>query len=173
MDGLSFDGGPVEKVVPALKRLRAEGQSFRLVVVQNDPNFRLDGIDIENKIWSQDTELRDLQSFDIGLAPSFDGELYEGKCGFKQVEYMTTGVPVVSSFVGGVRDFLVHEQNGMVTNTDDDWYQHIKRLIADRALRARLSSHARSLVESKYCANVQGAVVADAVKNAIHSNRVR
>jgi glycosyltransferase involved in cell wall biosynthesis len=86
--------------------------------------------------------------------------IYQGKCGFKQLQYMAVGVPFVSSWVGGARDFVVHGRNGLVAQSPEDWYQHLKALLDSQELRSRLSRSGRELVETRYSIERQGPRVA-------------
>ena len=156
----------LDLIAPALRRLRAEGHAFRLVVVGAGPDFRLDGVEIERREWSLATEIDDFRNVDIGLAPMHVSPWHEGKCGFKQVQYMAVGVPCVSSLVGGARDFVVHDQNALVATTTDDWHTQISRLMRDRDLRARLSRDGRALVERQMCIEVQTPRIADVLRAA-------
>jgi glycosyltransferase involved in cell wall biosynthesis len=93
--------------------------------------------------------------------------VYQGKCGFKQIQYMAVGVPFVSSWVGGARDFVVDGENGLVAHTKEDWYRHLKALLESHELRRRLSQNGRRLIEREYCIEVQGPRVAQFVEEAV------
>jgi glycosyltransferase involved in cell wall biosynthesis len=150
----------LELVEPALHQLRAEGHDFEVHVVGAGEDFRLDTVGLVSRPWRLDDEIREFQRIDIGLAPMHGEPVYQGKCGFKQVQYMAVGVPFVSSWVGGARDFVVDGQNGLVAHNTEDWYRHLKALLDSRELRAKLSRNGRQLVEREYCVEAQGPRVA-------------
>jgi len=150
----------LELVEPALHRLRAEGYEFEVHVVGAGDDFALDTVAIEARPWRLREEIEAFQRIDIGLAPMHSAPIYQGKCGFKQLQYMSVGVPFVSSWVGGARDFVMHGDNGLVAENAEDWYQHLKALLQSRELRARLSRSGRELVETRYCIERQGPRVA-------------
>ena len=55
---------------------------------------------IQVKSWSEHVEVADIQEFDVGIMPLPD-ELFErGKCGYRLIQYMVYGKPVVASPVG-------------------------------------------------------------------------
>lgn len=150
----------------ALARLRAEGFRFRVRVV-GGADYRIPGIDAEYVPWTLERDVVDFQELDVGLAPMFSDPWCEGKCAFKQVQYMAVGVPCVSSMVGGARDFVVHEENALVASDEASWYSCIRRLLTDRALREGLARSGRSLVETRLCSEVQSVVVADVIESAL------
>ena len=65
--------------------------------------------------------------------------------GIAALEAWAAGVPVIASAVGGLRDFIVHERNGLLFAPGDaaalvENYEH---LIRDAGLRRRLAENAR------------------------------
>ena len=154
-------------VEPALRRLRAEGYDFELHVVGAGDDFKLDAVQLQSRPWRLEGEIQEFQRIDIGLAPMRSEPVYQGKCGFKQLQYMAVGVPFVSSWVGGARDFVVDGENGLVAHTEEDWYRHLKALIESQELRRSLAQNGRSLVEAKYCIEVEGPRVAQCVAEAL------
>jgi glycosyltransferase involved in cell wall biosynthesis len=161
----------LELVEPALRQLRADGHDFEIHVVGADEGFALDTVEVNAHRWRLDEEVKQFQQIDIGLAPMHSEPEYEGKCGFKQLQYMSVGAPFVSSWVGGVRDFVVDGENGFVARTTEDWYRHLKALLESRELRARLSQNGRRLVETRYCIEHQGPRVAECFEDALQRAR--
>jgi glycosyltransferase involved in cell wall biosynthesis len=157
----------LELVEPALRQLRAEGHDFEVHVVGAGEDFRLKTVELQSRPWRLDDEMPEFQRIDIGLAPMSSVPLAAGKCGFKQIQYMAVGVPFVSSWVGGARDFVVDGENGLVAHTADDWYRHLKSLLESQELRSRLSQNGRRLVETQYCIEAQGPRVARFVEEAV------
>lgn len=153
-------------VVPALLRLRREGVSFRLRIVGAGTAGASLGLEAEYLPWRQQTEIDDFRALDVGLAPMFASPWHEGKCGFKQIQYMAVGVPQVSSLVGGARDFLRHRQNALVAHSPEDWYTHLRALLVDQALRRRLSLEGRALVEDSLSIERQVPAVEHALRTA-------
>jgi glycosyltransferase involved in cell wall biosynthesis len=157
----------LELVEPALRQLRAEGYDFEVHVVGAGEDFELDTVELESRPWRLADEVQEFQRIDIGLAPMRGEPVYQGKCGFKQIQYMAVGVPFVSSWVGGACDFVVDGENGLVAHTTEDWYRHLKALLESRELRKRLSQNGRSLVETQYSIEKQGPRVAQFVEEAL------
>ncbi len=162
----------LELVEPALRQLRADGHDFEVHVVGASDEFKLETVEVTSRPWRLDAELGEFQEIDIGLAPMRSKPVYQGKCAFKQIQYMSVGVPFVSSWVGGARDFIVDGEIGLVARTEQDWYQHLKALLQSRELRARLARNGRRLVESRYCTEEQGPRIAQFVENALGRTKV-
>jgi glycosyltransferase involved in cell wall biosynthesis len=157
----------LELVAPALRQLRADGHDFEVHVVGAPEDFSLSGLEIHARPWRLAEEILEFQRIDIGLAPMHSDPVYEGKCGFKQIQYMAVGVPFVSSWVGGARDFVVDGENGLVAYTTEDWYRHLKVLLGSAELRARLARNGRRLVENQYCIERQGPRVAQCFEEVL------
>ena len=157
----------LELVEPALRQLRAEGHDFEVHVVGAGEDFDLDTVELQSRPWRLDDEIGEFQRIDIGLAPMRAEPFCQGKCGFKQIQYMAVGAPFVSSWVGGARDFVVDGENGLVARSAEDWYRHLKALLESRELRRKLSQTGRSLVEQQYCIEAQGPRVAQFIEESL------
>ena len=167
----------LELVEPALCELRAEGYDFEVHVVGAGDDFELDTVALHSRPWRLADEIQDFREIDIGLAPMRSEPVYQGKCAFKQIQYMAVGVPFVSSWVGGARDFVVDGDIGLVAHTQEDWYRHLKALLESRELRSHLSGSGRRLAETRYCTEAQGPRVAQFIEDALmrgnETNRIR
>jgi glycosyltransferase involved in cell wall biosynthesis len=157
----------LELVEPALRQLRAEGYDFEVHVVGAGKDFELGTVELQSRPWRLADEIREFQRIDIGLAPVHGDPVYQGKCGFKQIQYMAVGVPFVSSWVGGARDFVVDGENGLVAHNTQDWYRHLKALLESAELRRKLSQNGRRLIETQYSIEAQGPRVAQFVEEAL------
>jgi glycosyltransferase involved in cell wall biosynthesis len=157
----------LDLAAPALRQLRADGYEFEVHLVGAGNDFALDDLDVQSRPWRLDEEIQDFQQIDIGLAPMHSEPVYEGKCGFKQLQYMAVGVPFISSWVGGARDFVVDGENGLVAHNTEDWYRHLKALLGSQQLRKTLSQNGRKLVETQYSIERQGPRVAQSFERAV------
>lgn len=73
--------------------------------------------------------------FEIGLYPLDSGPFNDYKCGFKALEYMALGIPVVASNVAANRDIVVDGKTGFLVDSADGWVAAIESLVSapDRA----------------------------------------
>lgn len=134
---------------PVLKRLVDEGVPLRLKVVC-DRALEWGDVPIDYAPWTLETESDQLVSFDIGIMPLDDGPWTRGKCGFKLLQYMASGLPAVASPVGVNRSIIQHGENGLLADTPNEWGKALAQLILHPARRAQLGGAARRTVETQY-----------------------
>lgn len=106
--------------------------------------------------WSEQEEVALLQGVDIGIMPLDDTPWSRGKCGYKLVQYMGCGLPVVASPIGVNSRLAIPEVTGFLASSEEEWRVALTRLLTDHALRARLGAEGRKLVERDYCLQVTG-----------------
>jgi N-acetyl-alpha-D-glucosaminyl L-malate synthase BshA len=88
-----------------------------------------------------------LQESDVFLFPS-QSESF----GLAALEAMACGVPVVASAVGGIAEVVRHGEAGFLAAVGDvaAMAGHVRRLLTDDELHARLSRRARELAETRF-----------------------
>ncbi len=88
-----------------------------------------------------------LMTSDLFVRPS----RFEG-FGNSFIEAMAAGLPIIGTPVGGITDFLVDSQTGLMVPVDDPLKlaQAITRLAKDRKLALKLSQNGRKLVKEQY-----------------------
>ena len=100
--------------------------------------------------WALETEVGYLQTFDIGLMPLPDDPFTRGKGGYKLLQYMACGLPVVASPVEINREIVTHGENGFLADTDAEWIEFLGILIENKTLRNRLGAAGRARVIAHY-----------------------
>lgn len=123
---------------------------IRLRLVSDDLYAAPAPLPVDSVLWSPETEVAELQGFDIGLMPLTDDAYTRGKCGFKLLQYMATGAVPVASDVGFNREIVRHGENGLLVREPGDWARHVAALAEDPALRARLAAAARKTVVERF-----------------------
>lgn len=102
------------------------------------------------RAWEAAREIADIQAMDIGMMPIPDAPWARGKCGYKLIQYMACGLPVIASPVGVNREIVQHGVNGFLADSEEEWQQAIMALAGDAALRARMGAEGRRVVEARY-----------------------
>ncbi|MDN3389545.1 glycosyltransferase family 4 protein [Pseudoalteromonas sp. APC 3691] len=105
--------------------------------------------------WSEKTEVSSIKKMDIGIMPLEDGPWEKGKCGYKLIQYMACGVPVVASPVGVNINIVNNSMCGLLANTTIDWTNALKELIEDKKKRELFGFNGRKAVENTYSTNAQ------------------
>ncbi|UZK65033.1 glycosyltransferase family 4 protein [Sphingomonas sp. M1-B02] len=138
-------------VIEAINRLTPE-IPLRLVTMGA---AQLPGLEApqESHPWSEATEAEMAASIDIGVMPLTDTPWERGKCGYKLIQYMAAGRPVIASPVG-VNEVIVTPDIGFLADSVDEWVQALRILAEDAGLRTRLGTAARHKVEKTYSAEV-------------------
>jgi glycosyltransferase involved in cell wall biosynthesis len=125
----------LEVARPALARLADDHQIVVRVVSSQRPE--LDGVPIDFRPWSPEGEAAELEGFDLGIMPLHDDEAGRGRCGYKAIQYMAAGLPVVASPVGGGAEVLDDGSTGFYARDPDAWCDAITKL-RDPDLRVQL-----------------------------------
>jgi hypothetical protein len=105
--------------------------------------------------WSEADEARLLRGIDIGIMPLPDEPWTRGKCGYKLIQYMASGLPVVASPVGVNRDLVRHGENGFIASSESEWEEALARLSADPDLCRRMGLAGRRRVEAEFSLEIQ------------------
>jgi glycosyltransferase involved in cell wall biosynthesis len=136
-------------IAPALAKLCRDGRA-RVRLVGSGP-VDLPGVPLEVVAWSEKTEVDEIRRFDVGIMPLLDEPWARGKCGFKLIQYMACGLPVVASPIGVNSEIVDDGVNGYLISTTDEWVLALESLMADAELRRQMGAAGRKRVEEKYC----------------------
>jgi glycosyltransferase involved in cell wall biosynthesis len=148
---------------PLFKRLSAEGLA-RFTAIGIDAQSL--GLPLQSVVWTEQTEVAAIASLDIGIMPLLDGPFERGKCGYKLIQYMACGLPVVASPVGVNGQLVEHGVNGFLADTPQEWEQALRTLLKDADLRTRMGQAGRLKVEQHYCIQKTGPVMAKLLTEA-------
>lgn len=126
----------------------------------------LPGVEIETVPWTEATEVESIASCTVGVMPLEDSPWERGKCGYKLIQYMACGLPVVASAVGANVEIVENEQNGFLASSADEWVVALGRLLASPELRRRMGRAGRARVEEKYCLQKTGPRLVELLRRA-------
>lgn len=131
--------------------LKKLGRQFDIrVLVVSDRDLTLAGVAVENRRWSEATEVDDILRMDIGVMPMPDDPWSRGKCGFKAIQYMAAGIPVACSAVGANPDIVRDGIDGFCVSAPRQWAERLAELCVNVELRQRMGEAARQRVQSTY-----------------------
>jgi glycosyltransferase involved in cell wall biosynthesis len=140
-------------IIPVLQEL---SQNYAIKVKIIGAELTINDIDYELVDWNEFTEIEELLSSDIGIMP-LDNTLWEkGKCGFKLIQYMACGLPVVASAAPANEEIIDDGINGYIVNSNREWYLSLEKLIQDSSMRERFGKSGRAKVELNYSYQVWG-----------------
>lgn len=118
------------------------------------------GVDFECVPWTEASEVGSISECDIGIMPLYDSPWERGKCGYKLIQYMACGLPVVASPVGINSEIVEQGLNGFLANADAEWVAALEQLLVQPQLRSRMGGAGRGRVENEYCLQVTGPKIA-------------
>ena len=99
---------------------------------------------------SLQTEAAELARCDVGIMPLPDAPWERGKCGYKLIQYMASGLPVVASPIGANREIVIPGETGFLAAGSEEWAEGLSRLFDDPGLRARMGAAGRAGAERLY-----------------------
>ncbi|UCH47838.1 MAG: glycosyltransferase family 4 protein [Betaproteobacteria bacterium] len=128
-------------------------RNVRVVAVGADAEY-LRELPIETRRWSEQTEVSEIQDFDIGIMPLPDEPFERGKCGYKLIQYMACGKPVVASPVGENTVIVRDGVDGFLPRSVAAWTADLIKLCDEPLLRERFGAAGRARVEEEYSLEV-------------------
>jgi glycosyltransferase involved in cell wall biosynthesis len=110
--------------------------------------------------------------FDIGLYPLNPGPFNDFKCGFKALEYMACGLPVVASSVAVNAEIVEEGITGYLANDADSWTRSLEALVNAPGLRARMGSAGRARVEANFATKRIAGMIAAIAAGTVNGYRL-
>lgn len=143
-------------IIKILEKM-SKSNPIRLVLVGANHSIQesVSELDIEVLPWSENMEAEYIKSFDIGIMPLVDGPWEKGKCGYKLIQYMASGVPVIASPVGVNVEIVMNNQCGYLAGIPSEWEVSFQMLISDYKKRQHYGKNGRKAVEQIYSLQVQ------------------
>jgi glycosyltransferase involved in cell wall biosynthesis len=106
--------------------------------------------------WSEAGEIAAIQDMDIGIMPLMDDPWERGKNGYKLIQYMAVGLPVVASPVGVNTEIVQPGVNGLLASSEVEWRDALTTLVINSKLRLKMGAAGRKRVVETYSIQVQG-----------------
>ncbi|MFB9995359.1 glycosyltransferase family 4 protein [Deinococcus oregonensis] len=141
--------------LPGLVRVAQRfGADFQ-VIASLDVQARVEEIGAKFIPWSLETELADLQAFDIGVMPLQDDSYVRGKCAFKLIEYGAIGIPSVGSDIGANGEVIKHGITGYLAKDSDEFERYLADLLQRADLGRSMGIAARQVIEERFSLSSQ------------------
>lgn len=150
---------------------REHGAQFR-VIASPDVRGRVEAAGALFVPWSLNTEISELQRFDIGLMPLLDDEFVRGKCAFKLIEYGAVGRPSVGSDIGANREVIEHGVTGYLSQSPAELEARLADLLRSPDLGLNLGVAARQVIEARFSLASQVKVMERVFRAAVRSASV-
>ncbi|TDO16643.1 MULTISPECIES: glycosyltransferase family 4 protein [Halomonas] len=152
---------------PVLEALHRE-HGVRLVLVGAQPQLaeQFGKLPVEVLPWAEESEAQAIAGFDIGIMPLPDGPWERGKCGYKLIQYMAAGKPVVASSVGVNVEIVQGWQCGELADEPAEWQDALSGLLLDAAKRRALGQSGRQAVEQHFSLQAQAPRLAEILRSA-------
>ena len=123
-----------------------EKELFLIIVCNGKYNYNSKHLKIVNITWDRLVAKNEIYKAHIGIMPLVDGEYNRGKGGFKLIQYISTGLPVIASNVG-YNNYVVSDNFGfLIDNTYNDsvtsWKSAIIKLSSSTEIWKKYSENA-------------------------------
>lgn len=146
--GSPITEGYLEVISEALQALAVQ-HVFTLRVIGG--NIKIDHVNVECFPWSEKSEVKLISDCDIGIMPLENSPWMHGKCGYKLVQYMGCGLPIVASPIGVNVEIVKNGINGFLAASSEAWVLALKQLMTNKILRQSMGVEGRKQVESEFC----------------------
>lgn len=146
----------VRDITPAIEkagmRLKEDQKDLHLIVVcDKELEYCPANFILHNVKWEKQVAINQMLQAHVGIMPLEDNEGTRGKCGFKLIQYLSVGLPVIGSTVG-MNQMIINDKVGIgVDEVDTEiWTNAINHIVSDVSKWATLSENAYKEWELKY-----------------------
>lgn len=138
----------LQLVIPILDELAGEVE-FQLKIIA-DFSVETKKLKVIPVQWQADTEISEIKSCHIGIAPMIDDAWTRGKCALKVLQYFAAGLPCVSSAAGANEVILNASGAGFLASDAETWKTAIKTLIEQPEKAGQLGQQGRTFCQQFY-----------------------
>lgn len=138
----------LDTIVEPLARLHASHRA-KLSVVADEP-LAFEGVPVEFTPWSWEAEVPTMHQCQIAVVPIKPDSWSPWKFFYKLVQCMSMGLPIVATPIGSNLEIVQDGRTGFLAATPDEWYERLRQLADDPALRQSMGEEARRVVEERF-----------------------
>ena len=132
---------------PLMLRLVGEGLCEFICIGADPSTFDLP---MQHRLWHEASEVDELKRCDIGIMPLEDGAFERGKCGYKLIQYMASGLPVVASPVGANCHIVIENETGYFAQTLEQWEAALRALCQAAAKRREMGAAGQARAAKRF-----------------------
>ena len=124
------------------KELRKSNKILQLNIICNIPYERRAVNFVVNNIkWKRKRAEHIICRSHIGIMPLKDVEYSKGKGGFKLIQYMSCGLPIIASAVGFNKYIISDSKYGFCCRSADEWENALRLLTTDKSIWEKYSKY--------------------------------
>jgi glycosyltransferase involved in cell wall biosynthesis len=138
----------LNEVIEVLQTLESNYSFEFIVIADQNPNLPLRSFRFIE--WKEKTEMADLLSINIGIMPLDNNEISKGKSGFKLIQFLSLGIPVVASPIGVNTQIVDENINGFLCQSKEEWVAALEKLLCNALLRQNMGLNGRKKIEENY-----------------------
>jgi glycosyltransferase involved in cell wall biosynthesis len=116
--------------------------------------------------WTEASEIPLVQAMDIGVMPLPDEPWARGKSGYKLIQYMACGLPVIASPVGVNATIVADGITGFLATNLSDWRAALDQLIDNPSLRTSMGQAGRARAAESYSLQTHAPRLVEIMKTA-------
>ena len=171
--GLSGGFMYLDRILPQLKKLYDE-VNFKLKII-SDKDYKSNEKFVVNIRWKLDTQEEEISKFDFGIMPLNTSSPYDkGKCAYKVLQYMASGVIPVAEAYGTNVEIIEHGENGFLIY-NNNWYNGLKDIFSKIrngiVSYEKISDKAKKTAKEKYSFEAIAPYLAEFFKNFYEERR--
>ena len=150
--GLACNYKYLKQIAPILKRFLQDHDRTEILIISNRPMKQslLPADKTRFVRWNAKNETVILREMSVGIMPLRNDKWSRGKCGFKMLQYMAAGLPVIVSPVGVNKEILQKAEVGYGAESAEDWYEALDELYHDWSGQKQMGLAGRKVVEEFY-----------------------
>jgi glycosyltransferase involved in cell wall biosynthesis len=150
----------------------AHESDIQMVLLGAGPNPPFAGVPTEMLSWNEESELLLSQKMDVGIMPLADESFERGKCGYKLIQYMAGGIPVVASPIGVNINIVEPQVNGYLAVSKEDWLSALRSLRDSPEKRAIMGWAAHQKAEKLYNLQVTAPILHHLLMSAVRNKNI-
>ena len=143
----------IASILPAIEVASKTIPHLRLKIVA-DFHLQSDCLPIDNIPWTEATEAAEINSADIGLAPLPPDNWTKGKCALKVLQYLSAGLPVISSSTSANGYAVENLKSGYLVDNESNWTQAIITAHQQREQLTIMGAYGQKRVRAEFDINV-------------------